>query len=432
MNMQKPLDSFDLMDPATQACPYSFYARLRSEAPIYRMPGSGFWLVTTYDLCREVMRQPDLFASGVSPMALKPTGVPQEVIELYNTKGWLPTASCSTSDPPRHTWVRKLLDRLFTASKVRALTPSIERLSHELIDGFASRGECEFVRDFAHPLPMMIIAEQIGVPRSDLARFKAWSDAIVEPFSMMITREREIECARLVVEMQHYFAALVEERRRDPKDDLLTVLAQARGPAAAASTALDTGSRDGELIEMRELLSIITIDLLASGNETTTAALSSGLKLLIEDPAPVAEVRRNRKLLEPLAEEILRLESPAQGMFRRVTADTTLGGVELREGDHLSLRFGSANRDESQFPSATRINLHRPQPGKHLALGIGRHHCIGAPLARQELISAFGALLDRLDAFRLTPGTAAPEYVPSFFGRNLRELWVSFEALPRR
>lgn len=419
MNTQKPLDSFDLMDPATQACPYGFYARLRSEAPIYRMPGSGFWLVTTYELCREIMRQPDLFASGVSPMALKPSGVPQEVIDLYSTKGWLPTASCSTSDPPRHTWVRKLLDRLFTVSKVRALTPSIERLSHELIDGFAAKGHCEFVRDFAHPLPMMIIAEQIGVPRDDLRRFKAWSDAIVEPFSMMITREREIECARLVVEMQHYFAALVQERRRDPKDDLLTLMAQAHGA-------------DGNLIEMRELLSIITIDLLASGNETTTAALASGLKLLIEDPAPIAEIRHDRKLLEPLAEEILRLESPAQGMFRRVTANTTLGGVELREGDHLSLRFGSANRDESQFPNATRIDLHRPQPGKHLALGIGRHHCIGAPLARQELITAFGALLDRLEGFRLTPGSPGPEYTPSFFGRNLCELHVNFEALPRR
>jgi cytochrome P450 len=418
MSIEKPLESFDLMAPATQACPYPFYERLRAEAPIYRMSNTGFWLVTTYDLCREVMRQPDLFASGVSPMALKPTGVPQEVIDLYSNQGWLPTASCSTSDPPRHTWVRKLLDRLFTASKVRALTPAIERLSHELIDGFASKGQCEFVRDFAHPLPMMIIAEQIGVPRSDLARFKAWSDAIVEPFSMMITREREIECARLVVEMQHYFAALVEARRREPKDDLLTVMAQAHGA-------------DGNLIDMRELLSIITIDLLASGNETTTAALASGLKLLIDDPAPIAEIRGDRKLLEPLAEEILRLESPAQGMFRRVTAETTLAGVQLREGDHLSLRFGSANRDESQFPHATRIDLHRQQPGQHLALGIGRHHCIGAPLARQELITAFGALLDSLDHFRLTPGVPAPEYVPSFFGRNLRELHVSFDARPR-
>ena len=130
------------------------------------------------------------------------------------------------------------------------------------------------------------------------------------------------------------------------------------------------------------------------------------------------------------AEEILRLESPAQGMFRRVTRDTTLGGVALSEGELLSLRFGSANRDESQFRDAERIDLHRPQPGKHLALGIGRHHCIGSQLARQELVSAFGALLDRYESFALAPGSEAPQYAPSFFGRNLLELRVS--VMPRR
>jgi cytochrome P450 len=410
----KPLADFDLMQPATQACPYEFYARLRDEAPLYRMPGTGFWLVTSFELAREVIRQPDLFASGVSPMALKPGGVPQEVIDVYANEGWMPTASCSTSDPPRHTWVRSLLDRLFTVGKVRQMVPYVERVADELIDAFADRGQCEFVRDFAHPLPMMIIADQIGVPRSDLPQFKAWSDAIVEPFSMMISREREIECARLVVEMQHYFAKRIESRRREPQDDLLTIIAQARRP-------------DGGEIEMRELLSIVTIDLLASGNETTTAALASGMKLLIEDPAPIAEIEREPALIETLVEEILRLESPAQGMFRRVTADTTLGGVELKAGELLSLRFGAANRDERTFAHATRIDLRRPQPGKHLAFGIGRHHCIGAPLARQELIVSFRALLGRLRNFRLTPGTPEPAYVPSFFGRNLRELAISFD-----
>jgi cytochrome P450 len=410
----KTLADYDLMSPRTQSCPYEFYAQLRREAPIYRMPNTGFHLVTSFELAREVIRQPDLFASGVSPMALKPGGVSQAVIDVYTHEGWLPTASCSTSDPPRHTWVRHLLDRLFTVSKVREMTSYIERVANELIDAFAERGHCEFVREFAHPLPMMIIADQIGVPREDLARFKAWSDAIVEPFSMMISPERELECARLVVEMQHYFAERIEERRRRPQTDLLTIIAQAT-------------QDDGQPIEMRELLSIVTIDLLASGNETTTAALASGLKLLIDDPAPLGELERNTALYETLAEEILRLESPAQGMFRRVTADTELGGVKLREGDLLSLRFGAANRDETRFSHATRIDLHRAQPGKHLAFGIGRHHCIGAPLARAELIVSFRALLGRLRNFRLTPGTPAPEYIPSFFGRNLRELHVTFE-----
>ena len=405
------LADFDLMDPKVQQCPYAFYARTRAEAPLYRMPNTGFWLVTSFDLCREVMRQPDLYASGVSPMAIQPGGVSQGVLAEY-AKGWLPLASCSTSDPPRHTRVRDFLETLFTNKRMRTIRPLIDRTAAQLLDALEGRTEFDFVAEFSHPLPMVVIAELIGVPQLDLARFKAWSDAIVEPFSMMVSPEREVECARLVVEMQHYFAALLEDRRRAPREGLLTELVR-----AAEDPTLG--------FDLQEQLTIITIDLLASGNETTTAAITSGLKLLIEDPAPIAELRRDPSLLENLAEEILRLESPAQGMFRRVTRDTTLGGIALREGELLSLRFGAANRDESQFPGAERIDLHRAQPGKHLALGIGRHHCIGSQLARQELVSAFGALLDRYESFALAPGSEAPQYAPSFFGRNLLELRVS-------
>jgi cytochrome P450 len=408
---ERPLESWNLMDPGVQQCPYQFYQATRARAPLYRMPQTGFYLVTSFDLCREVIKHPDLYASGVSPMALRDGGVPQAIIDIYQNEGWMPTASCSTSDPPQHTRVRAFLEPLFTVQKVREITPLIDNTVRELLDGLAGRAEIEFVREFSHPLPMMVIADLIGVPRTDLARFKAWSDAIVEPFSMMVSPEREIECARLVVEMQHYFAALLEDRRRSPRDDLLTAMVRA---ADDPDTHFD----------MREQLTIITIDLLASGNETTTAAITSGLKLLMEDPAAVQQLRRDPALIRNLAEEILRLESPAQGMFRRVTRDTVLGGVQLREGELLSLRFGAANRDESQFPDAERIDLHRNQPGKHLALGIGRHHCIGAQLARQEIISAMGALLERYESFALAPGREPPAYQPSFFGRNLRHLHV--------
>jgi len=227
----------------------------------------------------------------------------------------------------------------------------------------------------------------------------------------MVSPERELECARLVVEMQHYFKALLEERREHPRDDLLTAVVRAsEGP-------------DGFGLE--EQLTIVMIDLLASGNETTTAAITSGMKLLIEDPAPIEEIRANPGLMRNLVEEILRLESPAQGMFRRVNADTVLAGVALQEGTLLSLRFGAANRDEEQFPVAERIDLHRSQPGKHLALGIGRHHCIGAALARQEIASAFKALFARYEGFAMAPGAAAPAYTPSFFGRNLVQLPIT-------
>jgi cytochrome P450 len=313
--------------------------------------------------------------------------------------------------------VRAFLEPLFTVQRVRGLAPMIDSIAHELLDAIGDRTEIEFVREFSHPLPMTVIARLIGVPDADLARFKDWSDAIVEPFSMMVSAERELECARLVVEMQHYFANLLEDRRAHPRDDLLTAVTRA--------------GDDPELhFDMREQLTILTIDLLASGNETTTAAITSGVKLLMERPDVIAEVRADPRLVRNLAEEILRLESPAQGMFRRVMRDTVLGGVPLREGDLLSVRFGAANRDEHQFPQAERIDLHRPQPGKHLALGIGRHHCIGAQLARQEIISSVNALLERYDGFTLTPGRPAPQYTPSFFGRNLHEMYVTL--VPRR
>lgn len=407
-----PLHNWNLMDPKVQQNPYEFYKLARLKQPIYRMPQTGFYLVTSFDLCREVIRQPDLFASGVSPMALREGGVPQEIIDIYANEGWMPLASCSTSDPPYHSHVRDFLEGLFTAKRVRAMTPLIDRTVKELLDGLEGKSTLEFVQDFSHPMPMIIIAELIGVPKIDLTRFKAWSDAIVEPFSMMVSRERELECARLVVEMQHYFVKLLEDRRQNPKDDLLTEMVNAK-------------DSDGQPYTLQEQLTIITIDLLASGNETTTAAITSGLLLLIRDPAALAELQSDPELVYNLAEEILRLESPAQGMFRRVTADTTLGGVKLKEGELLSVRFGAANRDEEQFPLADTINLHRPQAGKHVALGQGRHHCIGAALARQELISAFQGLLARYEHFEITPGAPLTDYTPSFFGRNLRELHVT-------
>jgi len=366
---------------------------------------------------REVIRQPDLFASGVSPMALRPGGIPQDVLDTYTQHGWLPLASCSTSDPPHHTRVRRALERLFTAHRVRQLAPRIDALVTRLIDAFADRTEVELIREFAHPLPMIVIAEQLGVADADLQQFKSWSDAIVEPFSMMVSRERELECARLVVAMQHYFAEQIEDRRATPRDDLITSIVQAKGD-------------DGGSFDMREMLTIVTIDLLASGNETTTAAIGSGMRLLAEQPALVERLQDDRAALETFTEEILRLESPAQGMFRRVTKDTVLGGVPLAKGELLSLRFGAANRDERHFVAPDRVDLDRPQAGRHLAFGLGRHHCIGAALARQEILSAIGGLVARLDRFRLAQHQPAPEYIPSFFGRNLAHLYLQF--VPRQ
>jgi cytochrome P450 len=407
----------DLMAPEVQQCPYGLYQTLRHHAPLYRMPSTGFHLVTSYELAREVIRTPDQYVSGVSPMALSDDGIPQEIIDIYEKEGWLPLASCSTSDPPQHARVRGFLEKLFTAERVRAATPAIDAIAESLLDELDGRSGVEFIQDFAHPLPMMVIADLLGVPRADIGQFKIWSEAIVEPFSMMATRERRIECARLVVEMQAYFADMVAERRKNPRDDLI-------------SEAIAYRDRDDEAFNMQELMTIITIDLLASGNETTTAAIGSGLKLLIEDPGALNHILAEPTLITTLTEEILRLESPAQGMFRRCAHSGNLAGVTLEEGDLLNIRFGAANRDEAQFSEPDRIDLRRKKAGSHLAFGMGRHVCVGAALARQEIISAFHALTRRYDRFWLLPDHPEPVYQPSLFGRNLLSLHVGWS--PRR
>ena len=404
----------NLMDPAVQACPYSLYQQLRSESPIYRMPETGFYLVTSFDHCHEIIRQPDLFISGVSPMALNSEGASRDVMDIYEQRGWVPAASCSTSDRPRHTKVRGLLSQLFTMAKVRSMAPYIEETANSLIEEFAASGACEFVKAFSHPLPMIVIAQQIGVNARDLELFKRWSDAIVEPFGMMISKEREIECAKLVVEMQHFFKEQIDLRRQEPRDDILSQLANAKYDG-------------GEEIPMNELLTIVTIDLLASGNETTTAGISSGMLLLAKQPELLAAMQDDPGLIPNFVEEVLRLESPAQGMFREVTRDTTVGGVALRKGDVLSLRFGAANRDETVFQHADQVDLHRKKAGNHLAFGVGRHHCVGAPLARQEMLISFQVIARRLRNISLKNPEVPLEYAPSFFGRNLASLEITFE-----
>ena len=404
----------DLMDPKVQGCPYQLYEHLRDKAPIFLMPNRGIYLVTTFELCLEVMGNPELFASGVSPMAIKPGGIPDKVLKIYQERGWMPSASCSTSDPPRHIWVRELLKKFFPTSRVRAMKPFIAQTAQGLIEDFSGQGSCEFVQEFAHPLPMTIIADQLGVPTDMLPLFKQWSDAIVEPFSMMITPEREIECAELVVDMQHFFKCQIDLKRGEDGDDLLSI-------CASAVDHLDNP------IPVNELLSIVTIDLLASGNETTTAAIASGMLKLVQQPELVERLREKPRLIRAFAEEVLRLESPAQGMFRRVTKQTKLGGVELDAGDILSLRFGSANRDESVFRDADEIDLSRKAITRHLALGRGDHFCIGAALARQEMITSFELLISKLDKLTIDDSANPPEYIPSFFGRNLKELRITFE-----
>jgi len=404
------LSDFDLMDKKTQECPYEYYSLLRKEAPIYKMPGTEYYIVSRYEEILDAIRRPEEFSSEKGFDSFDP---PAEVKEIYEKEGFgQPIGTLASCDPPAHTRFRDLVDRAFTAGRVRKMKPYIQSIVDEAIDGFIDDGEAEIVTQFAIPIPLMIIADQLGVPRKDMDKFKIWSDAAVEPIGLMASKERQIECAKLCNEFDHYMYERLEERRKNPSDDILSDLVQAR----------IEGERE---LNTLELLSI-TKQLLGAGNETSTSAFAAGVVLMTENPEEMEKCRADRTRYATFAEEVLRLEAPVAGLFRRTTVDTELGGMKFPKGTLLNLRFASANRDEAVFDKPEKLDVCRKAAGKHFSFGQGIHHCIGAQLARRELELGFESLNNRVKNLRLV-NEEGLEHAPSFILRSLKEVRVTFD-----
>jgi cytochrome P450 len=317
-----------------------------------------------------------------------------------------------TQDPPLHRRYRGMVNQAFTARRVAALEPYIERLCHELIDGFVGAGRCEFVADFAERVPLTVIADQLGVPLSDYALFKSWSDAFVAQLSQMASPDEAVEAAQLILEYQHYFAARIEERRSDPQDDIISDIVHAR-------------FENERPLDVAEMLSIIQ-QLLVAGNETTTHAIAEGILLLLQHPEQHAQLKNDPSLLANFVEEVLRLATPTANMWRVTTRDTQINGVPVKAGSMVQLRYSSGNRDEAQFESPQVFDVTRANARTNIAFGHGVHMCIGANLARKEMEAAFRVLLERLDSFELDCDEAELAYPPNVLLRGLAKLPIRF------
>jgi cytochrome P450 len=408
-DVKRPSD-FSLIDPKVQECPYEFYASMRTQDPVYQMPETGFYIVSRYADCMEALGKPEIFSSK---MGFRIMEDPPEVKRIFEAAYGDIVDTLVTNDPPSHTRFRKLVNTAFTAARVAKMAPYIEQVVLETLEQIAGQPEIDIVKDYAIPIPMKIIADQLGVSRNDMDRFKIWSDASVEPLGGMIDKARYIEVAKLIVEMQQYFAQRIEERRAKPSDDMLSDLVNAR--------------LEGERpLDLQELLSVIQ-QLLVAGNETTTNTISSGVLMLCRDPQAFAKLRASPELCGNFAEEILRLESPVQGLFRKTTQDTVLGGKKIPKGAMVNLRYGSANRDEAKFECPADIKLDRSSPRSHLAFAAGIHTCIGAQLARKEIEVAMRALATRLKGVRLSSKQGPLEYYPSLILRGLKSLRVELD-----
>lgn len=410
----KPLAAFSFFDPAVAESPFEFYAALRREAPVHLVPGLGFYLVSRHALVCEALRDPARFSSRfAAAMQARVGGMRPELAAIW-AEGWPPADTLLTNDPPSHGRFRALVTKAFSARRVRSMEHAIRALAGELVDGLLRDGTVELVERFAVPLPLTVIADQLGVPRADLPRFKKWSDDSVAPLGQMISPEREIECARSVVEFQHYFAAIAAARRAEPRDDLISDLVHAK---VEGERPLDTG----------ELLSVLQ-QLLVAGNETTTNLIAAAVQLLVEHPESMQMLRERPERIPNAVEEVLRLESPVQGMWRVASEATSLGGVEIPKGAFVMLRYAAANRDEDVFPDPDRFDVLRANAREHLAFGMGIHFCVGAALARAEASAALATLLARTRAIRFAPGRNAFRHHPSILLRGLAELWVELEA----
>lgn len=399
-----------LSDPSVQDDPFAYYASRLSECPVWHEPDIDQWVIGGLSEAREALMDVATFSSR--PGGRKASDAAIAYSKALAERGWPRQATLQRTDPPVHTRYRKLLNRVFTPATVREFTPHIDEIAVELVDRIAEQGGCEFVADFALPLPGIFIAEQLGLDRADYRRFRRWADAMLALAQRpQMTVEEALEEVEVELEAQHFLAAEFERRRAEPGDDLISMLVHAHGD-------------DEEPFTMHELQDLMH-QLVTGGFETTTAALSAGMWLLVQHPDQQQMLRERPELMGNFIEEVLRFDAPVQGLWRQTTCPVQVAGVEIPAGAAVMARFGAANRDPRVFDDPDRFDITRANARNHAAFGFGAHFCVGAALARQEMASSFTALLSRFSSIELAEPLTPPVHEPSIFLRPMRRLPIT-------
>jgi len=403
----------DFFDPAINDCPYPAYATLRNEAPVWWDPRTAMYVVSRYEDVKMVLLDTERFSSVRPSRRLGPLG--EAVQTMYLEQGWVPAATLAGRDDPNHKQMRTLFNHAYRPNRIRTLEPLIDSFSNQLIDAFCNDGYCDFVRQFAVPLPLQVIAVQVGANVDDIWRIKSWTDAWVQRLGLMQAPDEVIWSTRMEIEAQHYFQPIFDRLRVEPNDTLLSDL---------VNTVIPEWGRP---LTNEELHAEMMADTFVGGSETTTNALSGGIRLLIEHPEQWRLLKSDPgRYLPILVEEVLRLESPVQALFRTAVIDLTLHGVDIKAGSMISIRYGAANRDEAVFDDAAKFDLERSDYRQHVSFGHGVHHCLGAPLARRELLHGFRALVERLDELWFVDGVNDFAIAPNYSLRALKQLQIGF------
>jgi len=406
-----PAAAFDeaLGSPTLFADPYPLYRRMRDEQPVYWSNRFNSWLVTRYDDVVGALR--DRRLSGRRTSTFIDQQLDPSMREHVEPLKRQLESFIGFTDPPDHTRLRKLVTTAFTWRVAEAARPRIQVIVDELIDAVVDRGTLDLIRDVAFPAPAIVVAEFLGVPPADRHRFKRWADDFV-PFitSGQLTLEIAQTAQAGLDAMRAYLVDIVEERRRAPRQDLLSHL-------IAAEDQGDTLTDD-------ELLSLC-MTMLIGGHETTTNLIGNGTLALVRHPDQAERLRKDTSLLPSGVEEVLRFDSPLQRTFRVATEDFGLGDQTVQRGQIVAMLLGAANRDPRRFDAPDTLDVSRTD-NHHVAFGQGIHACFGSPLARLEGEIAIGTILRRLPGLQLASGSL--EYQPTLGLRALKTLPLEFDA----
>ncbi|MGE4605611.1 MAG: cytochrome P450 [Myxococcota bacterium] len=418
-NPEVDLANYNPFDPATLQDPFPAYEALRRNAPAFRHELTGMYFISRHATVKRVLGDTDTFSSRMSnAFTAGPKDIDSAIAaELKEVSKKLapPSDTMLTADPPQQTRYRKAMGRAFT-QRVPTFEAAIREIAIELIDSWPADGRVDFMNSFAVPFPVKTIAQMLAMKSGLEADIKRWSDDSVAGLGTQIDDARRLEAARGVLELQTYWTDEVDLRRREPRDDFITDLAQVQ---------FDDPESGKRPLTTSEAISILQ-QLMVAGNETTTKLINELMKLLAQNPEQWRRLREDPSRVDAVVEEGLRLSTPNQGLFRQVRQDVELEGVSIAKGSTVWVMFASANRDDEVFPDAERFDPDRPNLREHLALGSGAHFCIGAPLARLETKIALLEIAKRVGTMRIADG-ATLTYEPSFILRGLAELELQIE-----
>jgi cytochrome P450 family 142 subfamily A polypeptide 1 len=419
----EPFES-NALDPTiyVRGVAHDVFRWIRENDPVHWDAENNLWVISKYDDISYVERQPELFCSA---QGVRPAG-----------GGGADQLSIVSMDDPEHARQRRLVSKGFTPSRINGLMTHIRELARELVDSVAARGECDFVDDIAKPLPLIVIAEMLGLDPEDRKQLALWSDTMMSAASAELDDPLVIAAGEAWGEYITYLMVLLEDRKANPKDDLISVLLSSADAgdlefdvdAAKARVAGSLGGAvDGNGLGSDDLLSFLVL-LLVAGNETTRNALSGGMLALTEFPDERAKLIADPGLVNGATEEILRYVSPVISFTRTATADTILRGKEIKRGDVVLNVYPSANRDADVFEAPDEFRIER-SPNLHLAFGTGPHFCLGANLARTEIRILLEELFSRLPDIRVAPGSGA-ERGPNSLVTTISHLPVVFTPAP--